>query len=308
MTSNDNIPSLDQGGQVLPASVLLLAAVLLFIAFMLGVGRLVIQKEEARMRTDLVAYSVGVDYSRVLNLCSISNKVLAASAAAKLAGALFPALAGWSLLAPSPAEIQKAQDLVVQVGPCMVLAEAEWLGHENGLDAVLRWNQEDGQEPSFKPDFNLRRRYLGEVIAGLGSASRETYTYVDEDTGEVIEIEKSRVHTEYYRRKSGRRQRVYRAVDAKGRSIFVKRTPASQDLPWDLAETGPHNVLVTAACPLLSDPSGLFHSSLSNLPLMMSKSKVEVGGGNMEISQPDAASYGAYLIPVSRDKSAEILH
>lgn len=299
-----------QDGQILPLSLICLSCLALFLAMMINVGRLVLQKEDTRVRTDAVAYSAGVDYARALNLLSVSNKLLAGSALLKTAATLVPGIGGLAAVAPGPSDIQTAQDIVAGLtafpgAPILVELDAIQIGRQNGLTILLSWNESEDSKPTLLPGFNLRRRYLSELVTGMadwakgvleGAPGNETYTYRDKATGKTVVVGGTQVNQETYGRKSGRRQKVYRAVNSSGRSVFVKRTPGSKDVPWDIAETGPHNLTVHSLSDPVEGSAGFLGTSMKALPSLISVAKVEVGGGGMEMFDPGAASFGVYLV------------
>jgi hypothetical protein len=298
-----------QNGQILAAGLVGLLLILTCLLFLFHWGMAVVQRERTRARTDAVAYGAAVDYARVMNVLSLSNKLLAASEGGGFLK-LFPATLFLGWLIPSPTEVRKAQDLICGdgsgpgLGAAWIEASALSLAQQNGLWGVVLWNQDSGQKPGLKPSLNVYRAGMAVMTSSAlllkpGNTSGNAdpgavYSYRD-DKGRVILVNPADVKIETYVRRDGHRQTAFRVITADGKSRFVK------PFPGFLADSGPHNLtLLTWSDP--ASTTSFFGRMPEEIPTLVGAAKAEVGGGSMEVF--GTASHGAYLVPVELSDDA----
>jgi hypothetical protein len=143
------------------------AGTLLFL-FLVRAGGLLVQRERASMRTDLTAYSIGVDYARALNVLTLSEKIVSTGEVASF----LPVVGGSAQVLVR--FLQKVQKYFLEFGPWMNEASAAYMGLQNGLIAVPLWNTRDliqdlGVE-SILPAYNVEvRGLLGLITEALNS-------------------------------------------------------------------------------------------------------------------------------------------
>jgi hypothetical protein len=122
--------------------------------FMVKAGGLLVQRERARLRTDLTAYSAGVAYARALNVLADIQQI---SGYVKI-GQLIPYVGYF--FKPAASALENARKLVTQSGPYIVESAAAYIGQRNGLAAVPLWNVKElvpgARAQSFAPSFNLQ--------------------------------------------------------------------------------------------------------------------------------------------------------
>jgi hypothetical protein len=199
-----------------------IAGTLLFL-FLVRAGGLLVQRERARMRTDVTAYSIGVDYARALNVLAMTEKMVSAGHVAT-----FIPFVGASARAMVEF-LQKVQRAFLDYGPWLNEASAAHLGLQNGLVAAPLWNTrdliQDFDAENFLPDYNVRMRGLKALISEELSALLKTEVKAEKVAKTVRDLEE------------GAKEAIPAKNLEKVQSLLKKSLPGV-DLSWLLKRTG----------------------------------------------------------------------
>jgi hypothetical protein len=156
-------PRSNERGQVLPLSLAAFIAGSLLFLFLVRAGGLLVQRERARMRTDVTAYSIGTDYARALNVLAMTEKMVSTGHVAS-----FIPFVGASARAMVQF-LQKVQKGFLNFGPWLGEASAAYLGAQNGLVAMPLWNTRDlirdFDAENFLPSYNVEQRGLAALLS-----------------------------------------------------------------------------------------------------------------------------------------------
>lgn len=148
-------------GSLLPLLALTLLCGALLLALLLRAGSLLIVRERARARTDIVAFSGGIGYARALNVLASSDQALA--------GAAGLALVTLGTQSQPFFYIQRAQRAGIQVLPWMTEASVLHLGARNGMAALPLWNtRSPWPDPeALRPDIHVHQAGVVEKLLSL---------------------------------------------------------------------------------------------------------------------------------------------
>jgi hypothetical protein len=212
-----------QSGQILPLALAAFVAGALLFFFVVRAGGLLVQRERARMRTDVTAYSIGVDYARALNVLAATEKMVSV-------GHLATLIPGIGVSARATVEfLQKVQKVFVDFGPWMNEASAAYLGLQNGLVAAPLWNTRDlirdFDAGNFLPAFNIEMRSLSALISDELSALLKTEVKPDTVRETVRGMEQKA------------RENLPAQALGQVQSLIKKNLPG-MDLGWLLKKTG----------------------------------------------------------------------
>ena len=263
-----------------------LAGVIAFVMllfFLFNLGRLMVERERTRMRTDVTVMSGAVIYARCLNLYNFLKK--ADTASDTLSNLPW---AGWvfSIINKFVAAAKKG---IKNFGPYGTLAATELVAYNNQLVAVPYWNVKDFFDVSklgkgLKPDLNFDNNEQQSQSSGSGDSgggSEDRYSYRRQSSGETVELEKGQVGED----KQG---------GAKGRSRdkktgkFVKKEKGQAD--------GEHSLTIVTMNLARDKESGV--GGWKELPYFYSIARARVSGGNFDLISTDSMKWGCFLAPV----------
>jgi hypothetical protein len=276
-------PNERERGQVLPLALVGLVAFVIMLFFMLNVGRLMIQRERARMRTDVTVMSGAVIYARCLNLYVAVKK----ADTGLLIAQLFP-------LATIEASILKQvvnaiKEGMVDFGPYCVLVATEFLAFNNGLAAIPFWNVKDlldgtSSLQGIVPSFNVSKdeqKSAGPPETGNGN-SVERYSYHKRSDGSEVEVEGSGVSQDSSGGAQGRSRE-------KGSGKFVKREEGKAE--------GEHSLTLITTDSFRDKEDDV--PGFRRLPTFYSVARARISGGNFDFLSMDSWKWGCFLAPVT---------
>lgn len=322
-------------GQALPLMIAATLALSALLAFTFKVGRTVVERTRVRHRADITAFSGAVDYSRALNLLAYSEKGLGLSVllspftggapikaiqqTQKYFAQFAPyanALATWNIgrengLFVVPFwNIEKPVSLeaLKKVKPDYNVQQRTLTGMlSEGIGKVNEAGKTLGQEALTKSEKEteaaaegIAEEMLGhlegtEFEKGLTSMLPEEfkisrYSYKKKKTGEKIRIEPERVKKIDFVNAAGKPDSRYADMDS---GKFVKESKGAKDLPLDTEEIGPHSITLLAWSWKEQREASPWTGKR-----LVALSKVQVGGGNLDILADNSAEYGPYFVPV----------
>jgi hypothetical protein len=142
-------------GQVLPLGLAMLACGVLLCGLCLRLGARLMQQERLAMRTDLTAYSGGIQVARSLNILSYSEKI-------RMAGELIgdiPLPITKAIGAGMDKAVAAFQKAFIPAVPWVIEADVVAVGLANETGAIPLWNQADAlssfSPSSLKPDLKV---------------------------------------------------------------------------------------------------------------------------------------------------------
>ncbi len=340
MKTPKNVPAQTERGSLLPMLALTLLTAALLFGFMLRSGQLLVAHARAQARTDVVAFSGGVNYARALNVLAASDQALA--------GAAGLALVTLGTQSQPFFYIQKAQRAGIQVLPWVTAASVPQLGARNGMAALALWNtQSPLPDPrALKPDIHVHQAGVVEKLLGLlgplGKALPEqaakdqlnkvqgqlkekvpqaarawvakqlpdvdldrlvkiSYSYKKKGTNQKIDVDPKNVYHRNERQPNGR---IKRRAHQRGTDKYLHQEKSFDlDLPLDLEDDGDHALLVASWTPApkgLGGPWGLLGP-----PGFANLACVRVAGGSMDALDENATEYGAYFVPLDAELTLE---
>lgn len=273
---------------MLPIALAGVVAVIMLIFFTVNTGRLMIERERTRMRTDVTALSGAVVYARCLNLYVLTKK---SETISDLASVLPYVGEVFAVISEFIGALKKG---IKGFGPYATLGATELVAYNNGLAAVPYWNVKDfydisalgkGISPNLNFDNNENSNASGAGGSG-GDSSQRRYSYKKKSNGEVVDVEEGRVKDDTQGKARGRSR-------DKITGKFVKKEKGRSE--------GEHSLTL-----LSSDwfrPSEEARAGLKELPHFYSISRARVAGGNFDFLSTSSMNWGCFLAPVTVKES-----
>lgn len=273
-----------QSGQVLPLALVGLVAFVIMLLFMLNLGRLMIQRERTRLRTDVTVMSGAVIYARCLNLYVAAKKIDTIAAV----GQVIPWTAAEAAFIK--AIVNAIKEGMVEFGPYATLAATEMIAFNNGLAAVPYWNVKDlfggaGLATGLIPSFNVStaEKKSSDPPADTGQEnSVQRYSYRKHADGSEVEVADSGVGQDSAGGAQGRSRE-------KSSGKFVKREEGKAE--------GEHSLTLLTVDLFRDSEEAL--PGFRKLPTFYSVARARVSGGNFDFWSLDSWKWGCFLAPVT---------
>ncbi len=299
-------------GQALVVSIAAFLILFILVIAVVEAGHLMYMKTRSQNIADSGAMEAGLWYARGLNTISLTNKVLAITGVAGIVATILTAGEAGGATLEAIQKVQKAQDIIAGTGefnrvkafPYIMAAMVLRNGKENGAVSVPFYNVDSFAEGKCLPSFNVRRRYLSDIIDIDSDNGEDRYYYTEGKTGRKVYVDRDKVaYNENIKSRKNENDRVKIRKGEAGGNKFLKREKAEgpKDVPLDIIETSQdHTVLVVSYKDNYKQVlgSGFFTDDDGGQikpDLLLGTSFVSVSGGKMDFWETDGAGYEARM-------------
>lgn len=297
-----------QRGQILPMGLALLVCGVLLLGLCFRLGARLLQAERLAMRTDLTAYSGGIQVARCLNILSYSEKL-------RMAGEIVGYIpTPWTKALGSGVEklMNAFQKFFIPVAPWVVEADVVGIGLANELGALPLWNQADAlggfDVQRLRPDLRVKANNddgkeqdsqnkdgqdSGTSFPGLDDSSQSSYHYQSKN-GERHDLDQDQAGAVTENGPHG--TEVTRYKD-KSSHKYVARDKGGQKKSHGMTDQGPHYLAV------FSVQTADDRQAWTRPALALGCAQVRIAGGDVNaFDLQHGADYAPYFVPM-RDRS-----
>jgi hypothetical protein len=261
-----------------------MAAILTLTLLMINVGRLLIERERTRMRTDVSVMSGATIYARCLNIYALLKKI--DKTAKETSDTLGKVPYIGPVVTAAYEAIHAAKITFQESSPYLALGGIELMAEKNGLIAVPYWNVKDffdmgsnlqGMIPSLNFDVDEKNSKNAQINSG---SDTDAYSYRQRSNNQKIGVETDRVRQDSFGGASGN----YRD---KKTGRFVHR-----DQDQSAESEGEHSLTLLTY-------SATKTPGFKSLPGLISLARARIAGGDFDTDSSNSLKWGCFLAPVT---------